>query len=287
MRHLGAPARIFARSSGGRIDFSEHTDPDHHVFGDGERLADWRRRNAEFQRMTTALTGASGYVGSILAQEIADIGPLVKLLRRPDGADGAYWSFDQNEEQTADLLVQHGVRNLVHAAWDMRTADRNEAEATCVQGSLRLLRAARRAGVKRVIFISTISAFDDAKSIYGQTKREVERATLAEGGVVLRLGLVHGDGEGGMFGALRKSVKQSRIVPIIGLGRRPQFLLEDARLRHAVRVALSGQLDGAGAPITLAAPEPIPFRDVLERIAKQEGRKIIDRAPSGGVALRM
>jgi nucleoside-diphosphate-sugar epimerase len=154
----------------------------------------------------------------------------------------------------------------------MQASKLAELEAGCVAGSLRLLAAATAAGA-RVVFISTISAFSGARSAYGQAKLQVEQAVLDAGGIVLRLGLVMGDG--GMFGNLRKTVAKAKIVPMIGSGNAPQFLLPEATLVEAVEVALGGRFDAEHQPITLANPTPVPFKAMVQRLARQAGRQII------------
>jgi hypothetical protein len=58
------------------------------------------------------------------------------------------------------------------------------------------------AGVRRLVFISTISAFDGCRSFYGKGKLEVERITHSLGGWVIRPGLLYGEKPGGMLGRL-------------------------------------------------------------------------------------
>ena len=224
-----------------------------------------------------ALTGANGYVGSLIAEALLPA-DLIRLVRRPALPQDRAWSFAAAEATTAATFVAQGIDVLVHAAWDMTSGTRPMVEASAVRGSLALLEAARRAGVTRIVFISTISAFDGARSVYGQTKRQLERAVLAQGGVVLRLGLVHGgDGrlrDGGLFGTIRQTVRRSRLVPMIGGGRGPQHLLDAARLQAAIRRAVAGDVDTVGVPITLADAAPIAFRDLVVRIAAEEGRRV-------------
>lgn len=61
---------------------------------------------------------------------------------------------------------------------------------------------------------------------------------------------------------------------MIGDGRSPQHLLDKATLGEVVRRAIAGDFAGAAQPITLACPEPIAFRDLLERIARAAGRRV-------------
>jgi nucleoside-diphosphate-sugar epimerase len=206
--------------------------------------------------MVTAVTGANGYVGGVIARAL---GPeTVRLVRRPAGPRDVAWSF--GEDPTAALKAL-GVTRVVHAAWDMQAGRLAELEAGSVAGSKILLDAAVAAGAG-FTFISTISAFEGARSAYGQAKLQVERLVLAAGGNVLRAGLVHG--EGGMFASLRKTVAKARVIPLIGNGTAPQYLLPEALLARAVRLDFTGVL-------TLATPAPIAFRDLLRQLAAAQG----------------
>jgi nucleoside-diphosphate-sugar epimerase len=222
-----------------------------------------------------ALTGGTGYVGSIIADGLPGGATLTRLVRRPSKEGDLAWSLDGSNASLKEELSARGVTDLVHAAWDMGTSSRGQAQRICVNGSLDLLREAKAAGVSRFIFISTISAFDDARSIYGQTKREVETAVLAAGGLVLRLGLVHGSGDGGMFGKIQQSVDAGRFVPMIGAGEGLQYLLDAESLQLAIRRALAGALDAIERPVLLADERPVRFRDLVQNIARTRGRRPI------------
>jgi nucleoside-diphosphate-sugar epimerase len=211
--------------------------------------------------MVAAVTGANGYVGGVIARAL---GPeTVRLVRRPAGAGDVGWAFGDNP---AEVLRARGVTRVVHAAWDMQASRLAELESGCVAGSRVLLQAALAAGAG-FTFISTISAFEGARSAYGQAKLQVERMVLAAGGNVLRPGLVYGDGEGGMFGSLRKTVGKARVVPLIGDGSAPQYLLHEKVLARAVLTEFEGV-------VTVAEPVPVPFRELLLRIAAEQGRRV-------------
>lgn len=216
-----------------------------------------------------AVTGATGYVGGVIAAGLADV---LRLVRRPVQKNDLAWSFATPADVLARELRAREVTYVVHAAWDMRASRLEELENGCVAGSLRLLAAVRAAGAK-MIFISTISAFSGVRSAYGKAKLQVEQAVLEAGGVVLRLGLVMG--AGGMFGALRKTVAGATFVPMIGTGRAPQYLLPEAALVEAVQVAVQGRFDVQHCPITLANPAPVPFREMVQRLAREAGRKVM------------
>lgn len=222
-------------------------------------------------RPVVALTGAGGYVGGIIAAALADVARVVSLGR----SGGIAWSFGDGGDALAQKLKAAEVTHLVHAAWDMRASSLADQERLSVAGSRALIDAARAAGVTRFVFISTISAFAGARSSYGRSKLAVEKMFLDAGGTVLRLGLVHGAGQGGMFGTIRAAVRKGKAVPMIGRGTAPQYLLDAATLGEVVRRAIAGDLIDTNAPITLARPEPIMFRDLVRSIAAAEARAIV------------
>jgi nucleoside-diphosphate-sugar epimerase len=221
-----------------------------------------------------AVTGASGYVGSIITQELRKHMPVVQITRNPKTDAEIAWSLESDKD-IAPTLRSRNVKTLVHAAWDMRATGFRKMEASCVRGSAALFEAAQRAGVERIVFISTISAFEGCRSSYGKSKLSVEKLLRGSPNVVFRLGLVHGEQHGGVFGGIRSQVQTSSILPIIGRGLAPQYLLHQKTLADAIVSAVCGGFDHTrGMPITLAHPKPWPFRDLVQSIADSEGRKV-------------
>lgn len=222
--------------------------------------------------MTCGITGVSGYVGSRLSAALARTMDVVPISRRAI-AGGIQWDLEGGKD-IAPQLRERGVTSLVHAAWDFRCIAAKENERINVEGSRRLFDAAERAGVERIVFISTISAFDGARSMYGQSKMRVEKMVLeGRGGIVIRPGLVWGDGSGGMFGALKKQVDKGGIMPLIGSGCYPQYLVHEDDLGDAVLQAVDGSLT-SGVPVTIAHPHPWPFAKLIAHMAEAQRKKL-------------
>ncbi|MGB9409397.1 MAG: NAD-dependent epimerase/dehydratase family protein [Terracidiphilus sp.] len=221
-----------------------------------------------------AVTGASGYVGSIIMQKLRQHLPVVAMVRHPQSEADISWSLESGED-IAPALRARNVKTLVHAAWDMRANSLLEMEKTCVQGSAALFDAAARAGVERIVFVSSISAFEGCRSAYGKSKLMVEKLLRGSSNIVFRFGLVFGGKPGGVFGGIRRQVQNSRILPLIGGGLSPQYLLHEKTLAESILRAVSGDFDRVrAAPITLAHPEPWRFRDLVKSIAASEGRRV-------------
>lgn len=221
-----------------------------------------------------AITGASGYVGSVISAALREHLPVLGLSRKPRNSEDVAWSFE-SPAGVSDALRSRGVKTLIHAAWDMQATTFQELNRTCVDGSARLFDAAHTAGVERIVFISTISAFEGCRSAYGRTKLAVERMLKTSAGIIFRPGLVFGATSGGVFGTIRKQVAKGGLVPMIGDGRIPQYLLHESTLADCMRSAANGKFDEAGVePITVAHPNPWPFRDLVQSIARSECRDV-------------
>lgn len=187
-----------------------------------------------------AVTGASGYVGGRIAAALGAAGWEARPL--------AGWRLGQ-EPDLGDAEA------LVHAAWDFSARTRAEVERVNVSGSRRLLEAARG---RRVVFVSTLSAFPGARSLYGQAKLAVEEAAREAGGAVVRPGLVWSEDGGSLYGSLRRLAR----LPLL-----PVFSDRKLHPAHADDVAalvvrlLAGPQ--AAHPIVAAADQPLTLAEIL------------------------
>lgn len=152
--------------------------------------------------MTIGITGASGFLGSALLRHWAACGHDVRTSGRhrlgqpvPDG-------------------MFAGCEVVVHAAH----AFGPQGAEVNVSGTRDLFAAARDAGARRQIYISSLSAHPTARSVYGATKFTIERFFLDNGGAVTRPGLVAGNG--GLFARLARSLLCWRLAPLVLADRR-------------------------------------------------------------------
>lgn len=226
---------------------------------------------------TCIITGAGGYVGSALARFLRGRGLSVREMRRPlapagDGAQpvDAFIPFRLGERVDPEAL--RGAGFLVHCAWDFRVRSREDIARVNVAGSLELLRSARAAGVGRLIFISTMSAFDGCVSSYGRSKLEVEAQSAGADLQTLRPGLVWGPSPGGMVGSLGKLVRLP-VIPLPGLGRQKLCLTHEEDLGELVLGLGQGQIPVQDRPITAAAEQALTFKRILRLLAGRAGKR--------------
>lgn len=228
--------------------------------------------------MKVFLTGASGYVGGSLLHALRSKGHDVLALSRRS-CQQPWHTWQLNDDPA--LLPWHGCEALVHAAHDFSARGEGENQRRNVQPSVALLRAAHEAGVPKLIHISSFSAFDGTRSIYGRVKLAIEKECLALGGTVIRPGLVWGDQSGGVMGALERIVTSLPIVPCLaGPCGLPQYLIHEADLSRAVNDALETASATAGQLLEAAHPDPIPLKQILILVARRHRlRRIFPPVP--------
>lgn len=126
--------------------------------------------------MLVGLTGATGYVGRFIVQELHERGVAVRALARAGsdrtGFAGPMEWLDGSLEADDELLARFvaGTDAVVHCALEHAPGRYRGGEGTdlsCfievnVGGSLRLMQAARSSGVARFIFLSSRAAYGDA-----------------------------------------------------------------------------------------------------------------------------
>src|SRR4029077_6363478 len=129
-----------------------------------------------------------------------------------------------------------------------------------------LFAAARRVGVRRVFFVSSIAAWADARSVYGRVKWTLEREVAAQVGASIRPGLIFGADKGGLFAALDRAVRSLPLLPDFGARTRLHAVHRDD-VAQVVKTWLA--LDDRSSPrsIVAAHPEPLTLRRVLDAIA--------------------
>jgi nucleoside-diphosphate-sugar epimerase len=218
-----------------------------------------------------AITGTNGYVGSCMKKFFAAQGwEIFELTRRPKPGSRSF-QFQLGNDISPELLS--GVAAFIHCAYDFSPLNWEEIVSINVEGSRKILEAARVAGIPKVVFISSISAFDGCRSMYGKAKLEIEKIALANGALALRPGLVYGGEAGGMFGKLAEKMGKSTLVPLVGSGTQIQYLVHSDDLCGFTEKYASGTVEVSPQILTVANEEPWRFKQLVLEIARAQGRE--------------
>lgn len=218
------------------------------------------------------VTGASGYLGSRICATLSARGwSVVRLVRSPMPAVGSSFRYDiaaPVDEEVRKVLRSADV--LVHAAYDLSVTSRADIWRINVEGTRDLLQEARRANVRRILVLSSMSAYEGTAQLYGQAKLAIEEDTAAVGGCAIRPGVVIGNQPGGMAGALKK-LASLPVVPAIA-GNPRQYAVREEDLMAAIAALATSEKLPPG-PIGVAHPIPVPFRDLLAAVHPWHGRR--------------
>jgi dihydroflavonol-4-reductase len=111
------------------------------------------------------LTGATGFVGSAVAGKLAAEGFEVRALGRPGSPrahlDGLRVEFVEGDMRDAESVRRGmaGARYVFHVAADYRlwARDRSEIVTNNVEGTRIIMTEARRAGVERIVYTSSVA----------------------------------------------------------------------------------------------------------------------------------
>ena len=116
-------------------------------------------------RVTTLVTGATGFVGSAIARALLARGQRVRVLvrrasdrRNLEGLDVELRQGDLEDPESLERAVE-GCRALFHAAADYRlwVPDPDVMYARNVEGTRALMRAALKHGLERVVYTSSVA----------------------------------------------------------------------------------------------------------------------------------
>lgn len=195
------------------------------------------------------LTGGAGFFGEHLARRLVGDGWRVRVL---DHADEPAWSTplgvsygrgDVNDAAEVAAAVD-GVDAVVHAAFARPGQAKETLRSVNVGGTRKVLSAARAAGCRRVVLVSSTivdrplrphpvlrEAAGSRLYDYRQSRREAEEEALAAAGPEMSVALARPKtflGPGGVtaFAGVFELVRQGRTVPLPGRGDNRYQLLD-------------------------------------------------------------
>ncbi|WP_102126489.1 SDR family oxidoreductase [Deinococcus planocerae] len=240
--------------------------------------------------MRVFVTGATGWIGSAVVQELLGAGHEVLGLARGD-ASADRLRQQGVEVQRGDLAdpesLAAGARQsegVVHTAYTHDFSDMVGAAATDLTAVRALVSALEGTGHPLIISSGMAGRTEhDAGDPGAMPRLQSEVAALAAAergvrGVVMRYPpTVHGPGDHGLVAQLITIAQQQGVSAYIGdgQGRWPAVHRLDAA--RAVRLALEG--GQAGARYHAVAEEGVPTREIASAIGRQLNLPVVSKSP--------
>ncbi|MEQ5787261.1 NAD(P)-dependent oxidoreductase [Erythrobacter sp. NFXS35] len=130
-----------------------------------------------------AITGATGFVGSAVLDAALAAGHRVRALARREQAarERVEWVPGDLVDLAALTALFAGADAVIHVAGLTNTPEPAAFEAANVTGTARVVEAMRAAGVKRLVFVSSLAAREPKLSAYGASKARAETVVEASG----------------------------------------------------------------------------------------------------------
>lgn len=251
--------------------------------------------------MRVALSGASGFVGTRLLNDLLTSGHQVTAILRNKSsaidsrAQLALVSDFRSSHDLSRLLQGHEAfvhcAARVHVMSDLSSDPLAEFREVNVEGTLNLARQAASAGVRRFIFISSIKVNGESTSAgrpftpsdlpapedpYGISKQEAEHALMqlvSETGmqiVIIRPPLVYGPGVKGNFASLIRLMAKELPLPLGAIHNKRSLVSIDNLVDLIIRCI---DHPAAANQVFLAADgEDLSTTELLRGVAEAMGR---------------
>jgi nucleoside-diphosphate-sugar epimerase len=222
--------------------------------------------------MNVFITGIRGFIAGRLRLTLQDRGYTVSgsssQVGVPEGnPDRTERIFKHRLGSPVEGAMFDGMDTVVHCAYDFQKG----ALQKNIEGTIALFEAARQRGVRRQVFISSLSSRADAQSDYGKAKFAVEAYIRDLGGIIVRPGTVLG--EGGIFGKMVRLVKTYPAVPLLDGGTSQMYVvgLDDLCRCLALIMETTDPLPA----YNLYYPEQATLKEILRIIRDLAGRRTL------------
>jgi nucleoside-diphosphate-sugar epimerase len=224
--------------------------------------------------MKVLVTGGTGVVGKSAVDHLLRAGHGVRLLSRHAASDARQWSAGVEPHEgsvSSDQAVAgaaEGCDAVLHVAGIVAETPDATFQEVNVEGTRRLVREAKRAGVRRFVYVSSLGA-ERGESAYHRSKRQAEevvRAEAAPGWLIVRPGNVYGPGDE-VISLLLKMVRTLPAIPLVGTGSQPFQPMWVEDLGQALARAVERDTPRETA-VDVAGPDVTTMRETIELLGK-------------------
>jgi NADH dehydrogenase len=223
------------------------------------------------------LTGATGTVGSALLRRLTTgATPVRCLVRNPKRLGSERVRVQIALGDLADPAsfrnALRGVDTVVHLAASIRDQPRGSIEELNGMATLRLVRAAERAGARRFVFFSALGASPQSPTRFFRSKALARSAVEAADldATVFSPSIVYAPGDAWLTLLERLSLLPA--VPISGSGRSLYQPIWADDVADAVMASLASPTDGRHG-FDLAGPEILSYDEVVRTVLRPLGRR--------------
>lgn len=232
------------------------------------------------------VTGAFGFSGKYIAEQLLEKGHEVLTLTNSINRKNPFgkkikaipFNFENVEELTSSLK---GVDVLYNTYW-VRFNHKSFSHDDAVNNTLKLFKAAKEAGVKRIVHVSITNPSEDSKLEYFQGKAILEKA-LIESGVsysILRPAVIFGK-EDILINNIAWLLRKMPLFPVFGYG---SYRIQPIYVKDFAELAVKEGHKQQNNIINAIGPETFTYKSLVEKIGDIIGvsKPIISVSPAFG-----
>jgi len=229
--------------------------------------------------MRILVTGGTGVVGRSAITALLQRGHVVRLFSRRADENAAQWSHGVHPvngdvtERAALENAADGCDAVLHLTGIVSESGTQTFERVNVDGTRNAVAEAERAGVRKLVFVSSLGA-EHGTSAYHESKRRAEAIVRRFSGawLVLRPGNVYGPGDG-QISLMLRLVRSLPVLPTLGDGERQFQPIWHEDLAEAIALALERD-DLARRELDLAGAELTSQNDLVRRLSEITQRNV-------------
>ena len=234
--------------------------------------------------MKIAVTGAFSYSGKYIARHLLEKGEEVITLtnhpNRPDPFGGKVKAFPLNFANEAELTeTLRGADVLVNTYW-VRFDKGTNTQPKAVENTKALVRAAVRAGVKRMVHISIANPSADSHLPYYWGKAANEKAVIDSGMsyAILRPTVLYGGGEDVLINNIAFLLRRFPFFFIPGDG---SYGIQPVHVDDLAKLAVEGVYSKENYIIDAVGPDAYTFKQLVALVGETVGaeRPLISMPP--------
>ena len=235
------------------------------------------------KNMKIAITGANSSVGQNLLSHIVALDDFSAIagvrserafstLPESPSIEPRIISYDNVDEMAAILEGASCVIHLVGILIENRKKGSSYASVN-VAATVAVVKAAEKANVKHIVFISVIGASADSSNAYFKSKAEAERviSESSVGSTVIRTPILLGPGTAGADALLGAALAGK--VKLLGGGRYTMRPLDVDDLSRAILQCCLNHKQGA-AVHELVGPDSVVYHELIARAARLMGKEV-------------
>ena len=223
--------------------------------------------------MRIAITGATGFVGSHLANRFESEGHEVVLIARGSRKDDVRLVVSDLSDVSVLREAFERCQAVAHCAGINREIGDQTYARVHVEGTRKVVEAAKRAGVERLVLMSFLRARPQCGSAYHESKWEAEEIVRNSrlDYTIIKAGVVYGRGDH-MLDHLSHALHTFPVFGLVGLEEKSIRPLAVEDLVHAMRAALVDRRMKR-QKVALLGPEEIYLSEAVRRVAEVIGKR--------------